>query len=351
MGKRVTIQDIADELGLSRNTVSKALNNSEGLADATRTRILQKAMEMGYKQFAYAQSILNRAEVISSDPLIDPNDSRREFALFSTLFLQGPHFASLMLDFLQNELSQLGYTLNTHRVTEQNIADHTLPITFVPEHVAAIICIEVFDQSYAEMVCNLGIPVLFVDGPARIHGEDLPCDQLYMDNTTMVTRVVNDMLAGGRRRIGFIGDWEHCRSFHERYTAFRLAMLLGNAPVKEEHCIKENHLVEIVNRLEALDEMPDLFICANDFVAFDVMQALRSLGKTIPDDVGLVGFDDSAESRRCIPPLTTIHIHTQVMAYTAMQLLRTRIKEPSLDYRKVYTQTDLIYRESAEKPA
>ena len=49
MKKRVRIQDIADALGISRNTVSKAINNSEGLADATRDKILQKAVEMGYK--------------------------------------------------------------------------------------------------------------------------------------------------------------------------------------------------------------------------------------------------------------------------------------------------------------
>jgi len=51
--RKVTIQDIADELGISRNTVSKAINNSDGLAEATREKILQKATEMGYKQFSY----------------------------------------------------------------------------------------------------------------------------------------------------------------------------------------------------------------------------------------------------------------------------------------------------------
>ena len=57
MNKKVTIQDIADALGISRYTVSKAINNTEGLADATREKILQKAMEMGYKQFSYAGAI------------------------------------------------------------------------------------------------------------------------------------------------------------------------------------------------------------------------------------------------------------------------------------------------------
>ena len=53
MANRVTIQDIADALGLSRNTVSKAINNTGILADTTRQKILAKAVEMGYKQFSY----------------------------------------------------------------------------------------------------------------------------------------------------------------------------------------------------------------------------------------------------------------------------------------------------------
>ena len=61
MKKKVTIQDIADALDISRNTVSKAINNSEGLADATRDRILRKAVEMGYKQFSYVSTFSDNA--------------------------------------------------------------------------------------------------------------------------------------------------------------------------------------------------------------------------------------------------------------------------------------------------
>ena len=57
MRKKVTIQDIADALGVSRNTVSKAINNTDGLADSTREKILQKAVEMGYKQFSYVSTL------------------------------------------------------------------------------------------------------------------------------------------------------------------------------------------------------------------------------------------------------------------------------------------------------
>jgi LacI family transcriptional regulator len=61
MKNKVTIQDIADALGVSRNTVSKAINNSDGLADATREKILQKAFEMGYKQFSYVNTLTRSA--------------------------------------------------------------------------------------------------------------------------------------------------------------------------------------------------------------------------------------------------------------------------------------------------
>ena len=342
MKKKVTIQDIADALGVSRNTVSKAINNSEGLAETTREKILQKAVEMGYKQFSYvfpapAQNSPQQAAAAAG-----------EIALFTTIFLNQSHFASLMLDKLQRDLSQLGFTLNTHRVTAENCESMTLPGTFVPERTAAIVCVEMFDWRYDEMVCDLGLPVLFVDGPAKLAGESLPADQLYMDNTSEIVRFVNEMLRQGKRRIGFIGNYEHCQSFFERYMAFRGAMLLADAPVDPSHVIKCHSPAELTDKLSVLRELPEVFICANDFVAWDAAHILRGLGKRIPQDVGICGFDDAPESRLISPRLTTIHIHTQLMAFSAVQLLMARIKEPSLDYRVVHTTTDIIYRESTD---
>ena len=343
MKKKVTIQDIADALGISRNTVSKAINNTEGLADATRERILQKAMEMGYKQFSYVGTLngLSRQE-----PAASVQGFVGEIALLTTTFLGQSHFASLMLDKFQQELSQLGYILTTHRVDTTNLANGTLPITFLKERVSAIVCIEMFNREYNEMVCALGIPVLFVDGPANRGGHTLPADRLYMDNTAGITVLVNDMLARGKHRIGFIGNYNHCQSFFERYLAFRNAMMMANVPVEDRFIICTNYGFEMADTLEDLTELPDLFICANDFVAIEAIQALKKLGKTVPEDVMLCGFDDSAESRIISPSLTTVHIHTQIMAYSAVHLLMTRIKEPSLDYRTVHTETTLILRES-----
>ena len=343
MNKRVTVQDIADALGLSRNTVSKAINNSEGLAEATRTKLLQKAVEMGYKQFSYVGTWLDSTAGEDAVP-----GFLGEIAVLSTQYLGKSHFGSIMLDRFQRELARMGYTLNTHRVMKENLADGSLPLTFVKERVRGIVCIEMFDRGYDEMVCALGIPTLFVDGPCRSDGYSLPCDQLLMENTTQVTCFVRKMLARGKRRIGFIGDWEHCQSFYERYAALRMTMLTAGVPVEERFLIRSNEDKKMETALNALTELPEVFVCANDFVAMDAMQILRRRGFHFPEDVLFCGFDDSPESRTLSPSLTTVHIRTGILAFSAVQLLLARIKDPTLDYRTVYAETYLVERESTE---
>ena len=341
--KRVTLQDIAEELGISRNTVSKAINNSDGIAASTRDKILQKAVEMGYKQFSYVNSILGSDDINS---LPASQQYQGEIALMTSAFLSQSHFASTMLDKFQREISQAGYTMNTHRVTKENLRTMTFPYTFRKDLVKAVICIEMFDYDYDNMICELDIPVLFVDGPVKRDGYSLPADQLYMDNTTEITRFVNVMLAAGKKRIGFVGNYNHCQSFYERYSAFRMAMLMAEVPVDERYVFCNNRVEEIIESISELEELPDVFICANDFIAGDLFRGLFSIGKIVPDDVMILGFDNSPESRIMRPSLSTFHIHTQVMAITAMQLLISRRNEPSLDVRVVHTETELILRDS-----
>ena len=341
--KRVTLQDIADELGISRNTVSKAINNSDGIAASTRDKILQKAVEMGYKQFSYVNSILG-SDAAASAPA--SQQYQGEIALLTAAFLTQSHFASTMLDKFQREISQAGFTMNTHRITKENLRTMTFPYTFRKDLVKGVICIEMFDYEYGKMICELDVPVLFVDGPVKRDGSYLPADHLFMDNTTEITRFVNDMLAAGKKRIGFIGNYNHCQSFYERYAAFRMAMLMADVPVDDRYVFCTNHVEEIIESIAGLDELPDVFICANDFLAGDLIRNLFTIGKSVPEDVLVLGFDNSPESRIYRPGLSTVHVHTQVMAITAMQLLLSRRHEPSLDFRTVHTETELIYRES-----
>ena len=356
MADRVTIQDIADALGVSRNTVSKAINNTGILADATKEKILQKAVEMGYKQFSYID--ISNVHLTKPTHALAESTATDEIALFTANFLSGSHFASTMLDKFQKEIAQLGYGLTMHRITKEDIENLRLPISYNKERTAGILGIEMFDYRYNKMICDLKIPTLFVDAPAFME-EPLKSDMLLMNNHDGIYSFVTEMLRRGKKKIGFIGQYMHCQSFFERYMSYRNAMYLLNLPIMEKYCITGNkegattpgydtYREYLYEYFRNMDELPDVFICANDFVAVDALQIFKQLGISVPRDVYLCGFDDSPESKVTTPSLTTIHIHSQVMGLCATQLLLSRIEEPSMNYRTIHTETNLIYRESTE---
>ena len=351
MAERVTIQDIADELGVSRNTVSKAINNTGLLADSTKEKILQKAADMGYKQFSH----MAIANLGFHKP--EPAPAKNEIALISANFIGNSHFASTMLDKFQREASLLGYSLTLHRIHQDELAQRQLPASYNKERTAGFICLELFDREYASMLCGLGIPTLFVDSPVIGLEEPLKSDCLYMENQNNIFAFIKEMIRRDKKEIGFIGEYMHCQSFFERYMGYRNAMYLLGLSCPESYCITgnpegiksdkyENYREYLAKCLRSMKKLPEVFLCANDFVALDVLQALKNMGISVPEDIWLCGFDDSPESRVVTPSLTTIHIHSQIMGFSAVHLLMSRIKQPSLNFRTMRTETTLIYRES-----
>lgn len=351
MAERVTIQDIADELGVSRNTVSKAINNTGLLADATRERILQKAADMGYKQFSYLtlSNLKNGRQ--------EPAAAKNEIAVISATFIGSSHFASTMLDKFQREISLLGYSLSIHRVCEREIERLQMPASFNKEKTAGLLCLEMFHREYASMLCDLGIPVLFVDSPVLFPGTAFKADCLYMENQNNIFTLIRELVRRGRKKIGFIGECMHCQSFFERYMAYQNAMHLLGLPCREQDCIIGNrpdvrnpngqdYQEYLAASFREIEDMPEVFLCANDFVALDALRVLKSMGLSVPEDIWLCGFDDSPESRIVTPALTTVHIHSQIMGFSAVHLLMSRIRQPSLNFRTMHTETRLLYRES-----
>jgi len=348
MATKVTIQDIASELQLSRNTVSKAINNTGVLADATREKILRKAAEMGYKQFAYLPLFQEGAAKTAGLSIL-PSD-KREIAMLTTQFLSSSHFSSMMLDRFQSEIDHLHSGMTIHRISPIELKEKKLPSSLDIQRTAGIICFEVFDYDYAQMLCDLDVPLLFVDTPVMDMRPPLKADRLYMENRIEIQNAVAHMVQRGKKRISFAGDKNHCQSFFERYMAYKDAMEYFGLTEGLSTCAmpsgQQNYPVSLYETIRRFKTMPDAFVCANDFVAMDLVKALNELGYSVPDDIWVCGFDDSQEASYFAPRLTSIHIHGQIMGYTAANLLMTRIEEPSLNYRTVYTETNLILRES-----
>ena len=145
MNKKVTIQDIADALCISRNTVSKAINNADGLADFHQGKNPAKSRRDGLQAvFLRREHRHPQKQYTANRPGGSQWVPGRD-CLLTGAFLTHSHFALLMLDKFQREISQLGYTMNNPRVTRKILCAKRLPITLHLEQVRGIVCIEMFD--------------------------------------------------------------------------------------------------------------------------------------------------------------------------------------------------------------
>ena len=339
MEKKVTIQDIADSLGLSRNTVSKALNNTGILAEETRQKILTRAAEMGYRRFIYLQQ---------DQP--EYNTAPGELALISQNMPYGSHFGTYALNTFQEKISQNNYRLTMFPVREEEIATLQLPLGFDREKTAGIICMEMFQPEYMEMLNSLGIPLLFIDAAYDTDFTQINADFLMMENRISVYNLTDALIQKGLTRLAFAGNRRHCRSFFERWQGFTDAMAENSLTPCTTQFTDTNVFAEAALLDETLKrtlKLPEAFICANDFIAIDLIRALRRQEVRVPEDIFITGFDNSAESRIIEPHLTTIDIPSSKMGYIAAELLLSRIREPETPYRIMYVRTNAKYRESA----
>lgn len=341
--KKITVQDIADELGISRNTVSKALNNTGSLADATKSKIIQKAIEMGYKQFAY----MNTSSA-SSKPAVN-----KDIALMTCSMPNSSHFGSNLLSGFEEKISNLGYRLSMYMIRDNEINSSSLPFNFNPELIDGIICIEMFDNNYSKIICDLGIPTLFIDSLTNPEeNTPLNADVLLMESYHNIYNITKNLIKHNITNIGFVGDIFHCQSFYERWQGFCTALsdskisLDINNSILEDDKEPYNNVEWLGNKIMQIPTLPQAFICANDFIAIAVIKSLKSNNISVPDDVLVCGFDNSPESKLIEPHITTVHIPSCEMGDIAASLLLSRMENPSLPYRTTYVRTFTKYRES-----
>lgn len=333
--KRVTMQDIADACGLSRNTVSKVFNGRGSVPEATKRLIFAKAQELRYNQFPSEAG--------------KKTDDTRHIALLTQHKLLSHNFGAFFITSFTDQISRAGYTMKILEVSPQEIAAKELPPQMDLESTAGILCIELFDRAYLDMVCSLKKPTVFVDGYARADRAPIGCDFVSMENMASETALVRRMIAGGARRLGFVGDIEHCNSFYERWLGFCTALSEAGLPLQRELCIlrEDSELYGdpdwILGQLDALPFMPDGFACANDYLAIHLMTALKRKGLSIPKDVMVVGFDGSPESSVVEPSLATARIPSSDIGRLAAFLLEERIRLPDFPFHWTYVKTTPVW--------
>lgn len=339
--KRVTMQDIADACGLSRNTVSKVFNSRGSVPESTQRYVLDKAKELGYNQLSELEGSVgaggNIAVLTHSNPM---NNS----------------FGSAVIYSFSDSLSRNGFNLKMYGVSTQEMENKKLPPFLNPENIDGILCIELFDKDYMEMVCSLGLPTVCIDAFALFSLNQMNCDFVSMENVSSSILLTKSLIAAGASTIGFIGDITHCSSFHERYEGYTLALDEAHIPFDSRFCILADDSEPYgdpdwyVEKLDLMPHLPDAFFCANDFQAINLMAGLKKRGIAIPEEVMVVGFDGTPESAVSEPTLTTAFIPSSTIGRFAAEALENRIKDPKLPYTSIYVRTSLVYRSSTREP-
>ena len=343
--KRVTMQDIADACGLSRNTVSKIFNDRGAVPEATRALVYQKARELGYLQGPEA----------SGAPAAEPTG--KSIALLACHLPTEYHFCTVFVPAFAQRLSALGYTLTVYKITPEELRARALPAGMSPEQTAGLLAIELFDRDYMDMVCGLGLPTTFVDAYAGASGTLMNCDFLSMDNIAPTMAITDHMIAMGGRQLGFVGDTTHCNSFLERWVGFSMAMSRAGITVDRARCILEEDINPytdadwLYTQLCRMESLPDGFVCANDLLAIRLMTALKRLGVSIPGDVMVAGFDGQPQAAVVEPALTTARIPSAEIGRCAVDLLYSRIMEGERPFRSVYVHTAPVFRASTDRSA
>lgn len=337
MKKTISIQDIANSLGLSRNTVSKALNGQH-VPEKTRKLVLDKAKELNFKSMNYLNDSINknyRILLLSGKPLSNIN--------YYLGIIQ-----SLENYCYDNNYQLFQYIFNKNYSSFEGIIEYLKNF-----NIDGIVCIESFDHDFIKQILKLDFPICFIDFNYRLDFQSKKFDIVESDNYFSVLNLVNKIIKEKHKRnFSFVGDYKHCLSFYKRYSALNNALFFNNLAHNKENDILLDDSFEYGNpnklKFEILNKVSkiDCFVCANDYIARSIINALKSLGKKVPQDVLVIGYDDANEATNASPNITTISVDKKAIGQTAIKTLIIRIEDKNIASKIITIDSKIIERES-----
>ncbi|MER6227148.1 LacI family DNA-binding transcriptional regulator [Streptomyces sp. 900105755] len=340
--RRPTLEEVAARAGVGRGTVSRVINGSPRVSDATRAAVEAAVNELGYVPNPAARALAaNRTDAIA---LVVPEPETRFFA--------EPYFSD-MLSGVGAELSETEMQLllifagsdRERRRLAQYLAAHRVDgVLLVSVHA---------DDPLPDLLAQLEIPAV-ISGPRSAEETLTSVDS---DNYGGARSAVEHLLARGRRTIAHITGRLDVYGAQRRVDGYRDA-LRDAGRTADELLIEPGDFTEEGGRramARLLEREPglDAVFAGSDVMAAGARQVLRVAGRRIPEDVALVGYDDSAIARHMDPPLTSVRQPIEGMGRAMIDLLLAEIadRRPAaargLERRHAVLPTALVARASS----
>lgn len=332
-----TLEDVAVEAGVSRATVSRVINDVATVDPALRARVDRAVKKTGYRPNKAARALAGRrtgavALVVSgsdgsADQIFgDPFFGRITGGMVKHLRTQGIHPTLVLADSDQARAEAVAYVRQGNAdgaLLVSTHADDTLPGLFVEAGLPAVL--------FARPA--LHAPISYVDLAHEV-GAALAADRL---------------VSRGCRRVVTIAGPRDVPAAQDRLTGFRQAMARHGQPrvlVAHGNFTQDSGEAAMHELLSATPDLDGVF-AANDLMAAGALRALRDTGRSIPDQVAVIGFDDSAPASTSIPPLTTIAQPLEEMAAEMSRLLLAQIETPGQEPHCTIFDPHLVERATA----
>ena len=208
------------------------------------------------------------------------------------------------------------------------------------------------ELSAVNMSLLRNLPTVFLDFTQERIESSYRYDVVMMENFNTIKEYCTDLYdKGACKNFGFVGDIRHCLAFYERYLGMQCALLERGIPLNpRNNILADNNLpynnLTKLTKLIRKCELPDCFICANDFLALTLLDALNMLGIQVPEQIKIIGFENSAESKISKPTLSTININKINLGKELMHTLLNRMKNRQQRTRFLYIKDAPVCRDS-----
>jgi DNA-binding LacI/PurR family transcriptional regulator len=332
---RCTLEDVAARAGVSRATVSRVVNGSPLVSDAVRVTVESAIDEMGYAPNRAARSLAgHRSETIA---LVVSEPSVR---LFADPFFAGTTLGitSVLADTRYQVVLVMTPTDVERERTERHLVDSGAE--------GALLLSARSDDPLGGRLAGAGIRCVVAGRPPA--GADVGF--VDADNVGGARSAVHHLVSTGRRTIGTVAGPPDMVPGADRRTGWEKALLDTGRPV-EHTLVADGDFTRAGGEAATrtlLDRHPDLdgVFVASDLMALGALDALRGTGRRVPDDVAVVGFDDSELARSADPPLTTVRQPIEQLGREMARLLLDQVDRRAAP-SGVVLRTELVVRRSA----
>ena len=338
--KKVTMQDIADALNVSRITIWKAFNKPDTVSDALRDQIMEKALLMGYSKMPVNSDITPQ---FVDSKTVSVIVSRPDSSIFWTNIIH--HIAK--------ELSKKNINLLYTYAPSAYRQDFFWPSYLTNGSISGIIVLNIYDNTLIKMISSLPVPKVFYDTVSSFNSNELNGDLILVEGIGSVKELTTHLIEKGCKTIGFVGDIAYARTNMDRYLGYSQAMAEAKLKIDDTFCFTESIPISeyestIFKYLDSLKKLPDAFVCASDFVAHFLYQYFDKHGIKVPDDIMICGFDRTTEYSNVADKLTSVHVDTSFIGKRMTRELLQRIDNPTDPFETLYIKTTTVYGESTK---